>query len=482
MTAPGWLIAAPRSGAGKTTVTLGIVAALRRRGVAVRTAKSGPDYIDPAFHAAASGAPGTNLDSWAMPPALLDALYGGTCQGADLLVVESAMGLFDGVAGPPGRTGSSADLAARFGLPVLLVLDVSGQAQTAAAVAHGLATFDPAVRVGGVILNRVGSEKHRRSVAAAMRLPVLGAIPRDATLALPERHLGLVQAGEHTALAEQLERLADVAERCIDLDALCGGASLCSAGSLPLPSSTGEGRGEGRSHSETAKLWIASHPHPDPLPPAGEGEDRVSAPDATALSQGIGEENLPPPGQRIALAQDAAFTFTYPHLLAAWRAAGAELIPFSPLNDEPPPGHADTCWLPGGYPELHAPALAAAARFRAGLHGFAETRPVHGECGGYMVLGRSLTAADGSTHAMAGLLGHSTSFARRSLHLGYRRALLAGGAVRGHEFHYATLTDPGHDDPYAIVEDAGGVSLGPTGGRRGHVTGSFFHAIARETA
>ncbi len=427
---PGWLVAAPRSGAGKTTVTLGIVAALRRRGLAVRTAKSGPDYIDPAFHAAASGAPGTNLDSWAMPPPMLDALYAQACHGADLLIVESAMGLFDGVAAPAGRRGSSADLAARYGLPVLLVLDVSGQAQTAAAVAHGLATFDPAVRIGGVILNRVGSDKHASSVKAAMTLPVLGAIPRDTALALPERHLGLVQAGEHAGLAAQLDRLADMAERCIDLDQL-------------LPS------------------------------------NRVRFSPPTTIAQACA---LPPPGQRIALASDAAFTFTYPHLLAAWRNAGAELLPFSPLHDEPPPDHADACWLPGGYPELHAAALAAAHAFRTGLHRFAQTRPVHGECGGYMVLGQSLTAADGTAHAMTGLLGHGTSFARRSLHLGYRRALLPGGAVRGHEFHYATLTDPGPDAPYAEVQDASGAALGPAGGRRGHVTGSFFHAIALEDA
>ena len=429
----GWLIAAPRSGAGKTTVTLGIVAALRRRGVVVRTAKSGPDYIDPAFHAAASGAPGTNLDSWAMPPPLLDSLFAHASEGANLLVVESAMGLFDGVAGPAGRTGSSADLAARFGLPVLLVLDVSGQAQTAAAVAHGLATFDPAVRVGGVILNRVGSEKHRRSVEAAMTLPVLGAIPRDASLALPERHLGLVQAREHPALAAALARLADVAERYLDLDA----------------------------------VLALGKQRPSPVENRRGGCEQASS-------------FLPPPGQRIALATDAAFTFTYPHLLDAWRRAGAELLPFSPLADEPPPGDADICWLPGGYPELHAPALAAAETFRTGLRDFARSCPVHGECGGYMVLGNSLTAADGVTHEMAGLLSHSTSFAKRSLHLGYRRALLPGGAVRGHEFHYATVTDPGSDAPYAEIEDAAGTSLGTSGGRRGTVTGSFFHAIARE--
>ena len=192
--------------------------------------------------------------------------------------------------------------------------------------------------------------------------------------------------------------------------------------------------------------------------------------------------SIVPPGQRIALAQDDAFTFTYPHLLAAWRAAGAELLPFSPLADAPPSADADCCWLPGGYPELHAPALAAAARFHAGLRRFAATRPVHGECGGYMVLGTALTAADGVTYRMAGLLDHAASFARRSLHLGYRRATLPDGAVqRGHEFHYAT-EQPGTDAPYARVEDAAGQALGPAGGRRGRVTGSFFHAIAREPA
>ena len=437
MTAPGWLVAAPRSGGGKTTVTLALVAALRRRGVRVRTAKCGPDYIDPAFHAAASGAPGVNLDSWAMPPALMDRLFAEAVSDTEFLVVESAMGLFDGVAGPPGRTGSAADVAARYGLPVLLVLDVSGQAQTAAAVAHGMAGFDPAVRVGGVVLNRVGSVKHRHAVESAMRLPVMGAVPRDTSLTLPERHLGLVQAAEHPALDMQLARLADMAERCLDLDRLRAPPS-------PTP------------HPQAGGFWV----------PEGEGQ-----------------QALPPPGQRIALARDAAFSFTYPHVLAAWRRAGAELLPFSPLANEPPPEAADCCWLPGGYPELHAGSLAVADRFRAGLRDFAATRPVHGECGGHMVLGAGLTDADGVRHAMAGLLSHATSFARRSLHLGYRRATLPGGGVlRGHEFHYATVAEPGTDLPYADVEDASGAALGPMGGRRGHVTGSFFHAIAREAA
>lgn len=423
-----WLVAAPRSGSGKTTITLGLVAAMRRRGVTIRTAKSGPDYIDPAFHAAASGAPGTNLDTWAMPPPLLDHLAYDAATGADLLVIESAMGLFDGVDAPPGRSGSSADLAARYGLPVLLVLDISGQAQTAAAIARGFMMHDPAVRIGGVILNRVASDRHRRmaeTAIAALGLPVLGAIPRDAGLTLPERHLGLVQASEHASLAAHLDRLAAMAEAHIDLDAVLTG--------------------------------------------------RVDLPHGTPAA------NLPPPGQRIALAQDAAFTFVYPHVLAAWRAAGAQIMPFSPLADEPPPANADACWLPGGYPELHAARLAAAGHFGDGLRHFATTRPVHGECGGYMALGTGLIDAQGEHHAMAGLLSHTTSFAKRKLHLGYRAAILPdGGGIRGHEFHYASVTDPGSDAPYAVLRDSAGTDLGPAGGRRGHVTGSFFHAIARE--
>jgi cobyrinic acid a,c-diamide synthase len=436
---PGFIVAAARSGAGKTTVTLGLIAAFRRRGMAVRTAKSGPDYIDPAFHAAASGHPGTNLDTWAMPPGLLDTLLlplplagQGRGEGAasTLLIIESAMGLFDGVAAPPGRSGAAADLAARFALPVLLVLDISGQAQTAAAVARGFQLHDPAVAIAGVILNQVASERHRRAAAdaiAAIGLPVFGAIPRDAALTLPERHLGLVQAAEHPTLSAHLDRLADAAERHLDLDAILAAAR----------------------------------------PPA------IGAP-------GPGGR-IPPPGQRVALARDAAFSFIYPHILAGWREAGAEILPFSPLADEPPPSNADAVWLPGGYPELHAARLAAARRFHDGLRRFAETRPVHGECGGYMVLGAGLIDADGTRHAMTNLLSHTTSFATRRLHLGYRVAVLADATrVRGHEFHHSTLADPGDNSPYAAVFDAAGTPLGPTGGRRGQVSGSYFHVIATE--
>jgi cobyrinic acid a,c-diamide synthase len=439
VTTRGLIVAAPRSGSGKTTVTLALLAALRRRGVRVRAAKAGPDYIDPAFHAAATGAPSLNLDSWAMAPALLDALAGEASQDADLLVIEGVMGLFDGVAAPRRRCGSTADLAARFGLPVLLVLDVSGQSQTAAAVARGLAMHDPAVRIASVVLNRVGSGRHQALVADAMAaagMPVLGAVRRDPGLATPERHLGLVQAGEHDDLSERIDRLADMAERELDLDGI-----IASATPLRL----------------SRAAMAASLP------------------------------SLPPLGQRIALAADRAFSFVYPHVLDGWRRAGAEVVAFSPLADEPPPTDCDSCWLPGGYPELHAGALAAARRFRGGLARFAATRPVHGECGGYMVLGAGLEDADGVRHEMAGLLGHETSFADRRLHLGYREARLiaasalgpAGSTLRGHEFHYAIVTHAGNDAPLVELVDGQGEALGPSGGRRGHIAGTFFHAIAR---
>jgi len=435
----GLIVAAPHSGAGKTTITLALLAALKRRGLSVRAAKAGPDYIDPAFHLAVTGRPSVNLDSWAMSHELLDALAMRSANNADVFVIEGVMGLFDGAepgAAPCGHRGTTADLAAHFDLPVVLVLDVSRQAQSAAALVRGFATHDAAVKVGGVLLNRVGSDRHRAMAAdaiAAVGVPVLGALPRDATLELPERHLGLVAAGEHPDMAHRIERLAAAGETHFDLDAV---------------------------------LAISAPFH-------------VAAPARPAAAA------LPPPGQRIALANDRAFTFVYPHILDAWCAAGAELLPFSPLADEPPPESADCCWLPGGYPELHADALAAARHFFSGLRRFAQTRPVHGECGGYMVLGESLEDAAGRRYAMTGLLGHSTSFAKRKLHLGYRTVRLladtslgaAGAIIRGHEFHYASLVSAGDDEPFAEMVGSKNAAV-PAGGRRGRVSGAFFHAIA----
>jgi cobyrinic acid a,c-diamide synthase len=440
MSARGLIIAAPHSGAGKTTITLAILAALKRRGLKVRAAKAGPDYIDPAFHLVVTGRASVNLDSWAMSKELLDGLAAQAAADADLFVIEGVMGLFDGAdaaAAPPGRRGTTADLAAHFNLRVLLVLDVSRQAQSAAALVRGFATHDPAVKVAGVLLNRVASARHTAMAAHAINavgIPVFGALPRDATLAMPERHLGLVPAGEHPDVTQRIDRLAAAAETHFDLDAIL---------------------------AEGAPLHLAGHPR-----------------------QTVA---LPPPGQRVALASDQAFSFIYPHLVQAWRAAGAEILLFSPLADEAPPDNADCCWLPGGYPELHADTLAAARNFSSGLRRFAQTRPVHGECGGYMVLGEGLEDAAGQRHAMTGLLSHSTSFAKRKLHLGYRTVRLladssvgpAGALIRGHEFHYATLVSPGGDEPFAEIVGSERTAA-PTGGRRGHVSGSFFHAIAAD--
>ncbi|MBP2297643.1 cobyrinate a,c-diamide synthase [Azospirillum picis] len=433
----GLIVAAPASGTGKTTLTLGLLAAFRARGVAVGAVKSGPDYIDPAFHRAATGRPSVNLDTWAMGPDLLDGLIAQAGDGADLLVCEALMGLFDGVAGIGATgTGSTAEVAARTGWPVLLVVNAKGQSQSAAALVKGFATYRDDVTIGGVVLNNVGSPRHTAlagSAIEALGIPLLGALPRAPDLTLPERHLGLVQADETEGLNDRLAALGRFVGEHVDLDRVAA---------LARPTRTGRGT------------------------------------DAPALA---------PLGQRIAVARDAAFTFVYPHLVAGWQAAGAELSVFSPLADEAPPADADAVYLPGGYPELHAGRLAANGRFLAGLRAAAERVPVYGECGGYMVMGETLEDAGGVTHAMAGLLGVRTSFAKRRLHLGYRRAELAAGGplgragtvLMGHEFHYASTLDRGGDEPLLAARTADGTDLGPLGGRRGRALGSFVHLIAR---
>jgi cobyrinic acid a,c-diamide synthase len=430
------VISAPASGAGKTTVTLALARAWRDRALAVQCFKSGPDYIDPAFHAVATGRASVNIDSWAMPRETIEALTARAAD-ADLVLTEGSMGLFDGVAtrGMSG-TGASADIAEMMGWPVLLVLDPAGQAQTAAAVAAGLRDFRKGVRLAGVVLNRVASPRHEDLVRRAMEgcgIKVLGALPRHAPIKLPERHLGLVQAEENARLDEMIAEAARLVAERIDLDALIS----------------------------LAADWTPT-------------SRKAASP-------------MTPPGQRIALARDAAFSFIYPHVVEGWRAAGAEILPFSPLADEGPREDADVCWLPGGYPELHAGRIAGNRRFRDALTAFAAARPVHGECGGYMVLGQGLVDAQGTRHEMTGLLGLVTSFAARRMHLGYRLAVLtsevpghaAGRRLRGHEFHYATiLAQP--DPALASVRDATGAEVAETGSRRGRVTGTFFHLIAED--
>lgn len=432
MSTPGLLVAAPASGTGKTTVMLGLLRALSEGGDAVQPFKSGPDYIDPAFHRAACGNASFNLDSWAMDTGLLDAVAAMAAE-ADICVAEGSMGFYDGVAtrGAAGN-GASADIARHMGWPVILVLDVSGHAQSAAATALGFRRFDARIPFAGVILNRVASPRHERLVRRGMEaigMPVLGALPRRGDLTLPERHLGLVQAAEQPELDR---KIADYA------------AFL-------------------REHADLPAIRKA----------------------ARALERGEGSGLPQPPAQRIALAQDEAFSFIYPHMLEGWRRAGAQIMPFSPLADEAPDKSADFVWLPGGYPELHAGRIASASRFLAGLRRHAETRPVHGECGGYMVLGEALVDKEGARHPMAGLLGLVTSYAQRRMHLGYRSAqllgpvanLTAGTRLRGHEFHYSTILEQ-PDEPLAAVTDADGSVVPETGSRRGRVTGTFFHQIA----
>jgi cobyrinic acid a,c-diamide synthase len=372
-----------------------------------------------------------------MSPELLAGLATQVVIGCELIICEALMGLFDGIPEAAGRTGSSADVAAALGWPVLLILDASGQSQSAAAIVKGCATYDPRIKIAGVVLNRLGSPRHARLATGAIEalgIPVVGAMPRSDDIALPGRHLGLVQAGETGNLDVRLEQMAD---------------------------------------------FVTEHTKVDAI-------RRLAAADCAASYGAVSHRAILPPGQRIAIAEDAAFSFLYPHVLQGWRSAGAEISFFSPLANEGPNESCDVCWLPGGYPELHGDRLAGSHRFLGQLRHFAETRPVHGECGGYMVLGNSLTSADGVTRPMAGLLDVSTSFARRKLSLGYRRGRLidhgclgpAGTLLRGHEFHYASVETLGKDAPFALVSDAYGSEFVPAGNRRGWVSGSFFHVIA----
>ena len=428
----GVIVSAARSGAGKTVVTLGLQRAFARSGLAVAGAKSGPDFLDPAFHAVATGRASVNLDGFAFERETLCGLAAEAARGTDLVVAEGAMGLYDGLV-RDRRSGTSAALSAMLGWPVLLVVDAAGAAQSVAAVAHGLASYPGAPRIAGAIVNRVASPRHRAMIEAGFAhvdIPMLGAVPVDPRMALPSRHLGLVQARETADLSARIEAMADVIAISCDLPAIRAAAGPTRDAPLSAPT-------------------------------------------------------IRPPGQRIALARDDAFAFFYPHIERGWRAAGAELVHFSLLADEPPPPDCDACWLPGGYPELHAGRLAGNARFLGGLRAFAATRPVHGECGGYMVLGEALTDADGIAHRMAGLLPVETSFAHRKLHLGYRRArwrhdvgfAAAGGASWGHEYHHVSIVGGAPAD-LAEMEDGNGANLPAAGHRVGRVTGTFFHVVA----
>jgi cobyrinic acid a,c-diamide synthase len=435
-TGRGLIIAAPASGSGKTLVTAGLLRHLSGRGVNVAAAKAGPDFIDPTFHAAASGRPCLNLDVWAMRSATLKGLVGELEAASDLVLCEGVMGLFDGT-GAEGEAGSTAELARLTSWPIVLVVDAHGQGASVAALLRGFARHEPAAPVVGAIFNRVAGARHHAVLEAAVKrhlpdLVCLGALPSDPALTLPSRHLGLIPASESRDT-----------ERVIDRAAALIGANL-----------------------DVARLLSLA---------------RSSTLDNTPPTRGI-----PPLGERVAVARDDAFRFAYPALIDGWRREGAELSFFSPLANEPPDAAADAVYLPGGYPELWAGRLADAEAFAAGLRrAAADRKPVYGECGGYMVLGEYLIDAEGRRLQMTGLLPLATSFADRRLHLGYRGATVladgplggAGSHFRGHEFHYATVIYHSTDEPLLSVMDADGRDLGPCGLRRGSVFGSFIHLV-----
>lgn len=428
----GFVIAAPRSGSGKTIVTLGLIAALRARGFTIAAAKTGPDYIDTAILSRVSGRAATNLDPWAMRPERLSALAVDAAEGADFLAIEGVMGLFDGAA--DGR-GSSADLAQALGLPVILVVDAERQSQSIAALVHGFATFRPGLALAGVIVNRAASTRHEamlRQALAPLGLPLLGVLPRRADLVLPERHLGLVLPAEVAHFDSVVARAAEVIGDFVDLNRLLA------------------------------------------LSVSGNGAERAG-----------GALPLPPLGQRIGIARDDCFAFLYRHWLEDWRAAGAELRFFSPLGDEAPPEGCDAIFLPGGYPELHGPALACAERFRKGLMAAAERGAlVYGECGGFMVLGEGITDRAGERHRMVGLLPHETRIDRPKRVLGYRRlrhasALPFPERLSGHEFHYSSAKQISGPALFAAT-DALGEAQPPMGLAIGRVMGSYAHVIDAE--
>ena len=394
---PRLVVAGTHSGVGKTTVATGLMAALRSRGTVVGAAKVGPDFVDPGYHTLATGRPSRNLDAWMCGPEAVARLAGRAAQGADVLVVEGVMGLFDGAADPDGPVASTAQVAALLEAPVVLVVDAGAMSGSVAAVVHGFTTFDPAVVVGGVILNRVGSDSHEsmlRDALSPLRVPVLGVLRRAPELTWRDRHLGLVPVAEQPGeVARSLAALAVVVGRSCDLEAV-----LALARSAP------------------------ERPVADP-------------PSATPRGRA-----------RVAVAAGPAFSFSYPDNLELLEQAGAELVPFDPATDPALPAGVDALYACGGFPEVFAERLAAnrpllddvRRRVDAGL-------PTWAECGGLLWLARSL---DG--RPLAGAVPADARMTER-LTLGYRRARLlvdtplgpAGTDVRGHEFHYSVVEPEG---------------------------------------
>ncbi|HWD77138.1 MAG TPA: cobyrinate a,c-diamide synthase [Solirubrobacteraceae bacterium] len=432
---PRVVIAGTSSGAGKTTVACGLIGALRRAGRRVQGFKVGPDYIDPSYHSLASGRPGRNLDAFLSGPDLIAPLIRHGAAGADIAVIEGVMGLFDGVSGR-GELASTAHVARLLRAPVILVVDGSAMARSAAAVIHGFRTFDPEVSVAGVIFNRVGSDSHEALLREAVsdlpapRLAVLGALRRDDRLTTPERHLGLVPAGEREPrAAAALDVLAESVARLVDL-----------AEVERLARSAPELRGP---------AW-------SPEPAGGRPTNQV----------------------RVAIARGPAFSFHYEENLELLTAAGAELAPVDPIADEALPENSRALILAGGFPEVFGAELAANRPLRAQIAAFAAAgRPVLAECGGLLYLAREL---DG--HDMCSVLPAYARMAER-LTLGYREAVAATGtpwlqpgeAVRGHEFHYSAIEYAGGDAPPPAWELTARGRSRSEGCAAGSVQASYLH-------
>ncbi len=418
MPIPALIIAGTHSGSGKTTATLAIMAALVRRGLVVQGFKVGPDFIDPGHHAAITGRAGRNLDTWLLDPSALARTYRRGSIGADVAVIEGVMGLFDG-RGAEDESGSTADLARLWRLPVALVVDAKGMARSIAPTVEGFARFDPRVEVVGVIANKVGSPRHHDDyLAPALRgscpsIARLGYLRRDDALAIPSRHLGLTTADDFRPGSRFFDALADAAEATLDLDRML---ALARAPALPAGLAEGPIRASNRS-------------------------------------------------TRVAVARDAAFCFYYEDNLDLFRDQGAEIVPFSPLDDDPVPAGTDLLYLGGGYPELHADRLARSSTTRASIRAFhAEGGAILAECGGLMACCRELVDGSGRTFPMWDLVPARVTMQRRFAALGYvtvvgRGATLLGEdgtTVRGHEFHYSTLEPLGPIDHATELRRDGG--------------------------
>ena len=424
------VIAGTASGVGKTTVTLALAAALRARGLRVAAFKCGPDYLDPTYHARATGGKSHNLDGWMMGRQAVLATFARATTDSDVALIEGVMGLYDG-ASPDGEEGSAAEIAKWLAAPVLAVVDAGGMARTIAAIGVGLRAFDPALRLAGLVANRLGSRGHLDLLkrACSAHVPVMGGLPRDAARAFPERHLGLRTADSDVVPDALVDAWAATFAEWNDVDA-----------------------------------WLTLARSAPPL-------------DAPVT------EVAPPTSRRcrIAIARDAAFHFYYEDNLARLAALGAELVPFSPLADAHLPA-ADGVYLGGGYPEAHAAQLAANEPMRAALRDFAARGgPIYAECGGLMYLADAIRTLDGTTHPMLGLVAGTAVMHERLQSLGYvevetqRRTLLGGAGLRmrGHQFRYSTLQG-GSGDAYSIRKRRGG-TVDPEGYGSGNVLGSYVH-------